>query len=80
MYVYGVCIFKLDNNLTSFSQDIGEVPIHFTYFFSIYYFFRGKVARTGRYLPRGLTECHQCGGRVKVGVNSGHVMLACAVA
>ena len=49
-------------------------------FFGIYYFFGGKVARTGRYLPRGLTECHQCGGRVKVGVNSGHVVVACAVA
>ena len=31
-------------------------------------------------IPRGLTECHQCGGRVKVGANSGHVVVACAVA
>ena len=35
--------FKLDNNVTSSSQNIGEVPIHFSYFFkSIYYFFGGK--------------------------------------
>ena len=60
VYEYLICVYY-----ASSSQNIGEVPIHFSYFFNIYYFFGGKEARTGRWNHRVSSLSGTHWGRVR---------------